>query len=174
MYARARTMIGIVLIKAKCTGFGVSSDVLDLTCHLERRSDVPSRPPECAKIAKTASTRDPPKMDPFLTLNEWWYSGTYLRMYRIQGYPNINCNAISTRHPVDPKMGPILGVVQGSRGPRFDAVFNKTACLAQSLYARARVGVWYSGQNHPKWTPFDPPECPLIPRIAGMGHFKGT
>ena len=29
----------------------------------------------------------------------------------------------------------------GPDNPRFDAVFNKTASLTQSLYARARIGI---------------------------------
>ena len=31
--------------------------------------------------------------------------------------------------------------------PPFDAVFNKTASLTQSLYARARIGIVSSGVN---------------------------
>ena len=41
--------------------------------------------------------------------------------------------------------------------PPFDAVFNKTASLTQSLYARARIGIVYQGQKHPIFDPLDTP-----------------
>ena len=45
----------------------------------------------------------------------------------------------------------------GARIPRFDAVFNKTASCAQSLYARARIGIVHQGSKQTKWTQIGPP-----------------
>ena len=50
----------------------------------------------------------------------------------------------------------ILGWSRGPVDPRFDAVFNKTASLTESLYARARIGVTGLDSKYPKWTPFGP------------------
>ena len=52
-------------------------------------------------------------------------------------------------------MGPF-----GVRIPRFDAVFNKTASLYRSLYARARVGIAEMDPKYPKSTPTDTPKRP--------------
>ena len=72
-------------------------------------------------------------------------------------------------HLEDPKMGPFWG----PRQPRFDAVFNKTASRTQSLYARARIGIVYSGQNSPNWTHFDPWYNPRSHRTPETAHFGG-
>ena len=57
--------------------------------------------------------------------------------------------------------------------PPFDAVFNKTASLTQSLYARARIGIVSSGVNGahfgPILTPVNTPTDPLDPTDSWNG-----
>ena len=57
--------------------------------------------------------------------------------------------------------------------PPFDAVFNKTASLTQSLYARARTMIVSSGVNGgPIWgilTPVNTPTDPLDPTDSWNG-----
>ena len=58
---------------------------------------------------------------------------------------------------------------------RFDAVFNKTASLAQSLYARARVRGNVNRSKHPKWTPMLTPRShrqPEWPNLRVQNTFK--
>ena len=59
----------------------------------------------------------------------------------------------------------------GPDNPRFDAVFNKTASLTQSLYARARIGIVCLGSNLATFGPLQIP--PLIYCQLDTGHFKG-
>ena len=70
------------------------------------------------------------------------------------------------------QIGPNIGVQNrlknstfgGILDPQFDAVFNRIGCCAQSLYARARVGVTGLGQIQLKWTQSGPLDPPLIPQ----------
>ena len=63
-----------------------------------------------------------------------------------------------------PSVGPKTRQVGVSWTP-LERVFNKMVCLAQSLYARARIGIV---SNTPKWTHFGPPgsTISIIPQIS--------
>ena len=83
----------------------------------------------------------------------------------------MNCTLSVCAIFKDPKMGPFWG----PRIPRFDAVFNKTASLTQSLYARARIGIVCRVQNTPKMGPFRTPYATPGPiRYLNTAKIRGS
>ena len=74
------------------------------------------------------------------------------------------CTSVSDVPPQDPKMDPFWGCYPGP----LERVFNKTRSLAQSLYARARIGIVYRGSKYPILDPLDTPDPNLDPSGSGQ------